>query len=537
MKNPMKHGAIQKLAAVLAIVLLSSCGGNGDDFSGTHVTRGLGGQIDTLDPHAARSVQAHKVLEDLFQGLLEYSADGRLQAGVAESWSVSDDGLVYLFKLREDSKWSNGDPVTADDFVYSLRRLVDPKTAAFYGQFVGSIENAPEILGGGVKPDTLGVRAIDEWTLEIVLSRPTPYFPQLLTHPATYPVHRGSIEEHGDRFARAENLVSNGAYTLGEWVINSIVSLNRNEAFWDAEKVKIDRVRWMPLADSSAEYLRYRAGELDITSNVSPNEFEFVKRDRPNELRVSPYLGLYYYGINLTKEPFKSNEKLRQALSMAVDREVLVERVTGRGEVAAYSWVPPGMEGYEPSYLSYKGMTRDERLAEARRLYKEAGYGPDNPLRVEIRYHTSDIEQTVALAIHSMWKENLGAEAELVNEEFKVLLSNIQQMAITEVYRLSWIGDYSDPDTFLQLMISDNPSNLVGYENSEFDELMKSAELELDEDERIKILQKAEQLMLSEHPAIPLYYYVSKHIVREGIEGWEPNILDRHPSKYLSIER
>lgn len=521
----------------LAILLLviAACGDSdrGDETNTLH--RGLGGGADSLDPHKAHSTQAHMVLDDLFQGLLEYTADGRLVEGVAERWSVSEDGLVYDFILRGDARWSDGTPVTAQDFVFSFQRLVDPETAAFYATFITNIVNAPDILSGEEDPSVLGVRAIDDHHFQIYLSQPTPYFPQLLTHAATFPLHEKSVNEHGGSFARPENLVSNGAYNLAAWVINSHMVLEKNETFWDSENVAIDRVIWYPIVDATREYDRYRAGELDITNNVSAQQFATIAEERPNELRVGPYLGLYYYGFNLTRPPFKDNAKLRQALSMAIDREILVEKITGRGEIAAYSWVPRGIEGYDSARFGYADLSRDERLDEARRLYREAGYSDENPLEFEIRYNTSQSEQNIALAAQSMWRTNLGALAKLVNEEQKVLITNIRQMQITEAFRLSWIGDYSDPHTFLQLMITGDPTNLTGYSNAEFDELMEMAANEVSAERRADYLKAAESRMLEDHPAIPIYYYVSKHLVHPKVRGWAHNILNKHPSKHLSI--
>ena len=296
----------------------------------------------------------------------------------------------------------------------------------------------------------------------------------------------------------------------------------------------VARLRSAP--DAKPALNRFRAGDIQITYGISPEHFQWAKENLSDELRVAEQLGLYYYGFNLTKPPFADNPKLRRALSMAIDRETLVEKVTQRGEAPAYGWVPSGVDGYQSAQLDFADMPRDKRLAEARRLYAEAGYGPDNPAKFEIRYNTSDVEQKIALAIQAMWYEGLGAEVSLVNEEFKVLLSNITQKEITQVFRLSWIGDYNDADTFLQLVISDNPMNLVGYSNEEVDRLLEAASTEMSAEKRATMLRDAEAIMLSDNPAIPLYFYVSKHLVATSVKGWEDNILDIHPSRYLRLE-
>jgi len=522
------------LVTLLAATLISGCGGP-DKKPGSVINRGLGGDIDTLDVHRARSTQSHRVQDDILQGLLGYSANGTLEPGVAREWDVSPDGLLYSFSLRQNARWSNGDPVTANDFVVSLRRLVDPNTAGFYATFVSVIENAERITTGELPPETLGVFALDDYTLEIRLSRPTPYFPQLLTHPATSPVHSPSLEKYGSQFARAENIVTNGPYKVDQYVMSSKLSLSRNPYYWDNENTSIDRVNYLAITDNSVEYTLYRTGELDITFGVAPGQFHTIREERPTELRVAPQLGLYYYGLNLTKPPFAGNKQLRQAVSMAIDRELLVAKVSGRGEVAAYSWVPPGIDGYQSEQFDYASMPRDERLAIARTLYQEAGYTEENPLKFELRYNTGEFESTMAVAIQSMWRTNLGAEVELINEEFQVLLSNIQMMEITQAYRLSWIGDYNDADTYLQLMMTGNPMNLTGYSNETVDSLLAQASTELSLEKRQRLMRQAERILLDDHPAIPLYYYVSKHLVNPKIQGWEDNVLDRHPTKHLSI--
>jgi len=300
--------------------------------------------------------------------------------------------------------------------------------------------------------------------------------------------------------------------------------------------VAIDVVNYLQIVSDDAMYMQYRAGEIHVTGTVPSAHFEAIRRERPNELKVAPLLGVYYYGFNMTRPPFGDNIKLRQALSMAIDREVLVEKVTLRGEMPAYSWVPPGIEGYDPPGFSYSKMSAEERHTEARRLYKEAGFGPENPAKFDLRYNIGEGEQRIALAIQSMWAENLGAEASIINEEFQVLLANIQQKTITEVYRLSWIGDYFDPHTFLQLMETTSPSNLTGYSNPEFDRLMQLASQEIDSNTRMALFREAESLMLADHPAMPIYYYVSKYLVRSDVHGWVDTIIDFHPTRFLSLE-
>ncbi|MGI9222419.1 MAG: peptide ABC transporter substrate-binding protein [Woeseiaceae bacterium] len=524
------------LAAVVGYFLLSNddSGDAGAPVAPT-LNRGVVSDPESIDPHKARSTQAAEVLRDIGEGLLSYSATGELVGGVAESWTLSEDGLTYTFKLRENARWSNGDPVTAEHFVFSLRRLVDPATAAFYAQAVAAIVNVNDVVAGKLSPEELGVSAPDNSTLVMTLQQPTPYMLSLLTHPSTFPVHPGSIEQHGDNFTRPENLLSNGAYKLVSREAASVLRLQRNEHYWNNAATSIDRVDYHVITQEMAELNRFRSGEIDITGTVAADSFTTVREQYADELHVTPYLGVYYYGFNLTKPPFKDNPQLRQALSMAIDRETLVEKVTGRGEVAAYSWVPPGVDNYEPIRFGYADMTQAERNATARRLYREAGYGDDNPAQIEIRYNTADIQRRIALAIQSMWAETLGVETTLVNEEFQVLLANMREAEVTQIFRSSWIGDYNDAHTFLNILQSGNPSNMPRFANELFDKRMHDASVQTDLHKRRLYLEEAERVLLREHPVIPIYFYVSSHLVNSRVQGWGDNILDYHYSQHLSL--
>ena len=525
-----------QLLILFATLLTAACGGMDDVAESSSVlNRGISTEPESLDAHKARSTQAADVLRDIGEGLIGYTATGELTPGVAERWEVSADGLTYTFHLRPNAKWSNGDAVTAGHFVFGLRRLVTPATAAFYAQMLAEVRHATKVTSGDMEPAALGVVAVDAQTLVITLARPTPYLISLLTHPATFPMHPGAIEQHGDAFARAGNLLSNGAYVLTKWVPGSVMTLQRNEHYWNNAATAIDEVRHHVLTQDMTELARYRAGEIQITSTVPPDNFEQVKEALGDQLHVSPYLGVYYYGFNLTKPPFKDNPALRQALSMAIDRELLVEKITGRGESPAYSWVPPGVNNYQPTVLSYAALSQQERNRIAQGLYKEAGYSDDNPLQFELRYNTSDTQRRVALAIQAMWRDVLGAQATLINEEFQVLLANMRDREVTQVFRSSWIGDYNDAHTFLGIMQPGNPANMPGYASEEYDSLMQRAAEQVDLDRRRRYLEEAERVMLADHPVIPIYFYVSKHLVSPQVQGWGDNVLDYHYSQHLSL--
>lgn len=497
--------------------------------------RGLAADPESLDPHKSRSTEAGDVLRDLGEGLMGYSPEGELELRAAGSYEVSDDGLLYTFRLRPDARWSNGSTVTAEDFVFAFRRLVSPETAAFYAHSVTDVENAADILAGKKPVQALSVTAEDAFVLRIRLAKPTPYFLALLTHPSTFPVYAPAAVEHGEAFARPGRFVTNGAYRLVDWQLGATIDLQRNEHYWNDSATAIDRVRYHVIPEPTVELNRYRAGELHVTSNVPSQAFERLREERPEELRVAQKLGVYYYGLNLTRPPFKDNPELRQALSMAIDREVLTGQIIGRGEAPAYSWVPPGVDNYESRRFAYANMTAGERRAAARRAYADAGYGEQNPLQVEIRYNTSDANQRIALAVQSMWRDSLGVQTTLINEEFQVLLSNVQAMAVTEVFRLSWSGDYNDAHAFLQVLQSDASSNLAGYRSEEFDRLMQQAALQTDAGRRRLYLEEAERVLLADHPVIPLYFYVSKHLVSPEVGGWGDNVLDYHYSQHLSL--
>ena len=517
----------------LAITAISACTTDGPAEHENTLHRGLGTDPETLDPQKARSVQASDVLRDINEGLVGHSPSGELVEGAAESWQMSDDGLIYTFTIREDARWSTGETLTAEHFVLGLRRLVDPAVASFYAQTIADVVNAEDIISGKLGVESLGVEAIDARTLKITLRQPVPYLLSLLTHPSTFPAHPAFDTGNGGNTARA--LISNGAYKLESWDPGSLLKLSRNEFYWDNANTAIDRVYHHVLTEEMTELNRYRAGELHTTSSVPPERFNQIREEYGDELRVAPYLGVYYYGFNLTRPPFKDNADLRTALSMAVNREVLVEQITGRGEAPAYSWVPPGTNNYVPPQLGFTTLPQIDRNSIARRFYEQAGYSAENPARIELRYNTSEIHKRIALALQAMWRDVLGVETTLINEEFQVLLQNIRTRDVTQMFRASWIGDYDDAQTFLALMHSDSASNTPGYASDTYDSLMHRAAEQTDLDRRRLYLEEAERVLLADHAIIPLYFYVSKHLVHPDVLGWEDNVLDYHYSQHLSL--
>ncbi|GMR14667.1 MAG: ABC transporter substrate-binding protein [Gammaproteobacteria bacterium] len=497
--------------------------------------RDNGEEPATLDPHLARGVPSAHILRDLFEGLTAESPNGRVIPGAAIRWNISRDGKTYTFYLRREARWSNGDLVTAEDFVYGLRRSASPATASNYAQVLLPIANAAEVLSGALPVDQLGVTAINEYILQIKLKGPTPYFLGLLNHSSTYPVHRPSQMNYGSAFSRPGNLVSNGAYVLKDWVVRSRIELTRNENYWDADNVILERVIYHPFEDQSAASKQFRAGKLQWTYGVPNNQFKWLQKHYSDELVISPWLGSYFFGYNVTREPFIENPNLRLALALALDRDLLTEKVTQFGEQPSYTLVPPGIGEFVSPLPEWASWSQAERNEEARRLYAGAGYSEDKPLRFEIRYNTGENNKKMALAAASLWKQVLGVQATLVNEELKVFLQNREQKVLTQVFRAGWIGDYADPYGFLELFRTGHGRNDYGYSNELYDSLLEEIAAERIPARRRRLMFEAERILLAELPFIPVYTYVTKRLVSPRLRGWESNVMDHHYSKYMFL--
>lgn len=494
----------------------------------------MGDEPDSLDPQKARSVEAQRILRDVCEGLTLMDKKASPAPGVARDWEVGPDGKHYTFHLRPEAKWSNGDRVVAADFVAGLRRLVDPATASQYAEVVTVISNASDIIAGKKPPDTLGVTAPDDSTVVIDLTAPAPYLTSLLSHPSTCPIHRQSLAQHPDTFARAGVMVSNGAFTLAQWVQGSQVFLTRNRFYWDNGSNHLDGVRYFSFTDVNAELTRYRAGELQITVGVPRGQYEWIQQNLPGQLHTSAALNTYYYGFNLQRPPFKDNLPLRRALSLVIDREKLAKLVLGTGELPAYGWIPPGVNDYSEQSFDYRDTPVAERLAEARKLYAEAGYSPAKPLRFELHYNSGDVHDKLALAVASMWKEALGVDVRLTSVEFKSLLQDIERGDV-DLFRSSWSGDYNDAYTFAQVFTSGFGINMPHYRSAEYDALVSAAAAETDLQQRRELLQKAERVLLHDHPVIPLYFYSTNNLVKPEVSGWYTNVMNVVYSKDLAL--
>lgn len=537
---------LKRSALWLLLSMLAACGGAAPPpeppASGAapaagleRLVRGNGPEPDSLDPQRARNVESANVLRDVFEGLTAIGRDGEPVPAAAERWETSADGLRWTFTLRDGLRWSNGDAVVAEDFAAALRRLVDPATASQYAQIVDVIRGANDIIAGRRPAAELGVQAIDARTLVVELATRAPYLPGLMSHWSTFPVHRATLARAGDEFMKPGSAVTNGPFLLEAWVQGSHVDLLPNPRYWNAAQVRLAGVRWVTNNDSGVEYRRYRSGEIHVTAVVPPAQFEQVRREHGAELRIGPQLGTYFFGFNLEREPFRSQPGLRRALSLVIDRRKLVETVTRVGERPGHGWVPPGTFDYTPQSFDYADQPMPARIDEARRLYAAAGHSARRPLRFELRYNSGDVHNRIAVAVTQMLKEALGVEATLVADEFRVLQQDIDA-GRAEVFRLAWIGDYNDAYSFLQYFRSDFGINTARYRNAAYDALLDSAATATDAATRRSRLEAAERLLLADHPILPLYFYVTKHLVSPRVVGWYDNAMNVTYSAQLALQ-
>ena len=529
-------------AAGVALATLTACTRSGGGPAagsnappGPVLVRGGGPDPDSLDPQRVRGFEAQSIVRDLCEGLTTLDQSGAVAPGAASRWSVSADGNIYTFTLRPEARWSNGERVVAADFVAALRRLVDPATASGYAQYADVIANTDEIVAGKKPLEALGVAAPDDSTVVVTLTAPAPYLPALLSHPSTCPVHRPTLASHPESYARAGVMVSDGAFVLREWVQGSYVLAVRNRYYWNDAATRLGAVKYLIIPDENAELARYRSGELHITAVVPRGQFDWIKEHLARELHVSPQLTTYYYGFNLRRAPFRDQPKLRRALSEVIDREKLAGLVLRVGELPAYGWVPPGIAAYTPQSFDYRGEAPEARIAEAQRLYREAGYSRAKPLAFELAYNAGEVHTKLAVAVASMWKEALGVDVRLTQVEFKTLLQEIDRGDV-ELFRSSWAGDYNDAQTFAQYLKSDFGLNLPRYRSAAYDALLTRAAAEVDPGRRRALLEEAERVMLADHPLIPLYFYVNKHLVKPEVSGWYDNVMNVTYSKDLGLE-
>lgn len=485
--------------------------------------RNNGAEPQSLDPHKIEGVPEANLARDQFEGLVNIDLNGEIRPGVAESWE-SDDYRVWRFNLRKDAKWSNGDPVTAEDFVYSWKRLVDPNTASPYASYLqyAHVENVDDIVNGKADPDTLGVRALDDHTFEITLSEPIPYIDKLVGHTSTVPVHRATVEKYGNQWTSPKNFVSNGAYKLKDWVVNERIVLERNDQYWDNDKTVIDEVTFLAIPSEVTDVNRYRSGEVDMTNNAIPVDlFSRLQRDIPDEVKISPSLCTYYYEINNEQAPF-DDARVRAAVKLALDRDIIANKVMGQGQTPAFGFTPPStvdMKAIEPEWFQ---LTQKERNEKAKQLLADAGYGPGNPLSFTLLYNTSEAHRKVAIAAASILKQNAGIEVKLENQEWKTFLDSRHQ-GNYEVARAGWCADYNEPSSFLNIMLSTSSNNTSHYKSDEFDAAMRKSITAATEDDRVKAYQEAERILDEDSALVPIYYYVSPRLVKPYVGGYSVN--------------
>ena len=484
------------------------------------LVRNNGSEVQSLDPHKIEGVPESNVSRDLFEGLLVSDVEGHPSAGVAEKWE-NKDFKVWTFHLRKDAKWSDGSPVTAHDFVYSWQRLADPKTASPYASYLqyGHIANIDDIIAGKKPTSDLGVKAIDDNTFEVTLSEPVPYFYKLLVHPSVSPVPKTVVEKFGDKWTQPANIVTNGAYKLKDWVVNERIVLERNTNYWDNAKTVINQVTYLPISSEVTDVNRYRSGEIDMTYNNMPIElFQKLKQEIPKEVHVDPYLCTYYYEINNQKAPF-TDVRVRTALKLALDRDIIVNKVKNQGDLPAYSYTPPYTDGaklVEPEWFKW---SQDKRNAEAKKLLAEAGYTADKPLTFNLLYNTSDLHKKLAIAVASIWKKNLGVDVKLENQEWKTFLDSRHQGTF-DVARAGWCADYNEPTSFLNTMLSDSSNNTAHYKSPAFDKLIADTLQVTDEAQRTELYTKAEQQLDKDSAIVPVYYYVNARLVKPWVGGY-----------------
>lgn len=496
--------------------------------------RANSGEPETLDTHKTSTVQEAHILRDMLEGLVTYNAKGEAVPGQAEKWEISDDGKTYRFTLRDGVKWSNGDPVKASDFVYSYRRIMDPATGAKYANILYPIAGSEKANKGQGKIEDIGVKAIDDKTLEIRLEQATPYFLELLTHQTSLPVHQASVEKFGKDFVKPGNMVTNGAYKLAEFVPNSHIKLVKNENYYGAKDVKIDTVNYFPNSDFSAMVRRYEAGELDTTDDLPADQMKSLKERFKDQVKLGPWLGTWYLVVNSSKAPF-NDVRVRQALATGLDREFIAEQIWGQTMQPGYSFMPPGVgNAGEPAYMDSKDLSPIDREDKAKAMLKEAGFGPGKPLKVEIRYNTTDNNRNTVIAVAEQWKQ-LGVETTFVNTDGKTHFAHLRDGGDFDIARYGWIADFSDPEGFLFLLRSDNKGfNYGKYNNPEFDGLLKQASTELDLKKRAEIMHKAEAILMKDMPWIPVMYYGKSHLISPKIQGFLQNTRGVYPTRFLS---
>ncbi|WP_145339327.1 MULTISPECIES: peptide ABC transporter substrate-binding protein [Pantoea] len=501
------------------------------------IVRHIKDEPASLDPMKAVGLPEIQVMRDLFEGLTSQDAKGQIVPGVAESWS-SNDNKIWLFTLRKDARWSDGSPVTAQDFVYSWQRLVDPKNSSPFAWFaaLSGIENAEAITKGSMSPEKLGVTATDATHLKVTLSRPVPWLPAMMANAALFPVPQKVIQAEGDAWTAPGKLVGNGAYQLQTRVVNEKIVLVRNKHYWDDKHSVLTQVTFLPINEESSATKRYRAGDIDITESFPKNMFALLKKSLPGEVYTPDQLGTYYYAFNTQKGP-TADVRVRKALSWSIDRRIIAEKVLGTGEKPAWHFTPDVTAGFTSQQSYLQQHSQQELNAQAKALLAAAGYGPAKPLHLTLLYNTSESHQKIAIAVASMWKKTLGAEVTLQNQEWKTYIDS-RNSGNFDVIRASWVGDYNEPSTFLSLLTASHSGNIARFNSAEYDALLAKASTETSVQARNADYNKAEQIIADQAPIAPLYQYTNGRLIKPWVKGYPiTNPEDVAYSRELWIEK
>lgn len=510
--------------------------------AGTHLAkvqqlvRGNRAEPATLDPGLIEGIPGANVANDLFEGLVTQDADGNTIPGVAKSWDTKDN-KTYIFHLRKDAKWSNGEPVTAGDFVFSLERAVDPATGSPYSWYLeeSNIKNASAIIDGKKDKSTLGVKAIDAHTLQITLESPLPYFVKMLVNSVMMPVYPPAIKKWGDKWTQPKHMVSNGAYELETRVVGGRIVLKRNPYYWDNKHTVINQVTFLPETDQVAAMDRFLAGGMQMTYAMPLEQYHLMKKEHPQEVKTTGNLSIYYYGFNTTKKPF-NDVRVRKALSYAIDRNIIANAILGQGQLPAYNLTPDIISGFKPGEPAWEKMTQKERIAKAKKLLKEAGYDKAHPLSFSLLYNTDAQNKKIGVAIQAMLNQELGVKVTLENQEWKTYLQTLQEGNF-EVARQSWTGDYNEASTFLNLMTTGNAENNSQFHDKQYDSLIKKAMTVTSTKERNSLYHQAEDILAKDMPVAPIYQYVTARLVSPTIGGYPMhNAQDNIYTKNLYIK-
>lgn len=535
MKITRRSLAAATTALVLSLGLVSCGGGSADADKARTLQIGNVAEPLSLDPHQASGTWENRIIGDMLQGLTTEDPQGRPIPGMATEWSTSPDGLVWTFKLR-DAKWSDGQPVTAEDFVFAWQRIMTTSPPAKYASILYVIKNAEKIYDGRIKDvSQLGVRAIDAKTLEVTLEHPAPYLPGLLTHYTSFPIPKHVVEKVGKDWIKAENFVGNGPYKLQQWKPNDFVHVVRNANYYDNANVCIDQIFFYPTADDNAAERKVRTGDLDINTNFSGSRLEEINKNLPGYARIHGYTGLTYYIFNLRKAPF-NDARVRAAISMTADREFVTKEILKAGQQPAYSLVPPGIADYQSGAMAtdFKGQSMEERLARAKKLLEEAGYGPEKPLKFTFSFRNSGDNPRVAPVVQQNWaKIAPWVQVEILGAETQINYEKLRQGDF-ELGDAGWISDFNDAKNFVYLFqTSTDQLNYGKYSNPEFDKLMEAADVEKDTVKRANLMKQAEAIVLKENGFMPMWFLTNRNLVSPRVTGWVDNAVDIHRARYL----